>query len=74
MLGSGSNLGANMTGALHRMLAAFMLFTLCLSAPVQAENRVALVVGIADYHTLPDLRNTLNDHDLLGAALNGLGL
>ena len=51
------------------LLAAVLFLT---PAGAHAEKRVALVVGIADYETLPDLKNTVNDGKLMQTTLAAL--
>ena len=38
-----------------------------------AAERVALVIGVADYSTIPSLQNTVNDARALSAALDEIG-
>ena len=55
-------------------LAAFFLLiaTTGLAGVAQAEQRIALVIGIAEYRSVPPLRNTLNDARLVGDTLREL--
>lgn len=41
-------------------------------ANAQEERRVALVIGIADYQTVPKLKNTVNDSRLIARTLEAL--
>ncbi|MGC9418558.1 MAG: caspase family protein [Rhodovulum sp.] len=43
------------------------------AVPVRAADRVALVIGVADYATIPPLKNTVNDANALAEALGGIG-
>lgn len=55
-------------------IAAFFLLiaTTGLAGVAQAEQRIALVIGIAEYRSVPPLRNTLNDARLVGDTLREL--
>ena len=55
-------------------LAAFFLLiaTAGLTGVAQAEKRIALVIGIAEYRSVPALRNTINDASLIGDTLRDL--
>jgi TPR repeat protein len=46
-----------------------VMFAIIAAAGASAETRVALVVGIADYEKLPDLKNTVSDGRLLQTTL-----
>ncbi len=56
--------------------AAFLFVVLVLAGltatEAAAEKRVALVIGIADYSTVPKLKNTINDSRLIADTLRGL--
>lgn len=54
------------------LLAVLTLAMLLGTSRADAEKRVALVIGIANYETLPDLQNTINDHDLIRETLEDL--
>src|SRR6202142_2527248 len=47
--------------------------SLALSAPAQAEKRVALVIGNNDYKNVPKLRKAVNDARTMGDTLKQLG-
>ena len=53
-------------------LLLFLVVNVFQSSAVAQEKRVALVIGIADYQTVPKLKNTLNDSELVAATLNSL--
>ena len=56
------------------MFVIFVLFTfVILAAQVRANERVALVIGNAEYKHAPALANPLNDAGDIGAALGRLG-
>src|SRR5262249_42389006 len=46
---------------------------LVLSAPAQAQNRVALVIGNNDYKNVPRLQKAVNDARTMGDTLKQLG-
>jgi hypothetical protein len=62
-----------------RVLLALPIMALCLlvSAPARAEtlasDRVALVIGMSGYSTIPPLKNTVNDARALAETLDGMG-
>jgi hypothetical protein len=47
----------------------FLLFTLTFAIPFNAQNRVALVIGNADYANIPKLENTISDAKIITDAL-----
>ncbi len=55
------------------VLSLFMLASVAGAALAQAERRVALVVGNADYGNFPDLANPKNDADDIAEKLESLG-
>ncbi|MFC6762327.1 caspase domain-containing protein [Sulfitobacter porphyrae] len=48
-------------------------FLLVLPWPVAAADRVALVIGVSDYRSIPPLKNTANDATALSAVLDDIG-
>lgn len=60
-------------------LNRFFLCSLCaaffsvLAVFAQASERVALVIGMAEYQTIPALENTINDARLIETALSDIG-
>lgn len=56
-------------------ILAITIFVVCLtgSAAVAATDRVALVLGMGDYQTIPILDNTRNDAKALARTLEGIG-
>jgi len=59
-----------------RKLAGFIagtIIALTLSTAAQAERRVALIIGNADYTKAPDLRNPVNDARSMAKRLKELG-
>jgi hypothetical protein len=58
-----------------RAVLAFSLIAplLALSAPAQAEKRVALVIGNNDYKNVPKLQKAVNDARTMGDTLKQLG-
>lgn len=56
----------------RRRLAAVLCLAL-LSLPASAADRVALVIGMAQYKSVPALTNTVNDARLLSSALTSIG-
>ncbi|MEI9923574.1 MAG: caspase family protein [Bradyrhizobium sp.] len=58
-----------------RAILAFSLLAslLALSAPAQAEKRVALVIGNNDYKNVPKLQKAVNDARTMGDTLKQLG-
>lgn len=55
-------------------LPLLLLLTALLSyAPAHAADRVALVIGMAQYRNVPALENTVNDARLLAATLDRIG-
>ena len=64
-----------MIGWLSRVLAAagFAAALLLVTAPAQAEKRVALVVGNNDYRNVPKLQKAVNDARTMGDTLKQLG-
>ncbi|MEZ5870850.1 MAG: caspase family protein [Nitratireductor sp.] len=59
---------------MKKAMAAFFLLiaTAGFSGVALAEKRIALVIGIADYRTVPALQNTINDSALVGDTLKSL--
>jgi TPR repeat protein len=55
------------------LVAVFLLFQRPALAETQASDRVALVIGMAAYETIPPLKNTLNDARALAETLEGIG-
>lgn len=49
------------------------LFALCMATGHAAEQRVALVVGVSAYRSVPRLPNTVNDAKAIAAALTRVG-
>lgn len=54
------------------LFVAVLVHTSVLASPDEDERRVALVIGISDYKTIPRLANTLNDADLISETLSDL--
>jgi len=52
---------------------AIAVACVCASATVAATDRVALVLGMADYQTIPVLDNTRNDAEAMARTLDGIG-
>src|ERR1700694_6221649 len=52
---------------------SFVVSLLPLSAPAQAEKRVALVIGNNDYRNVPKLQKAVNDARTMGETLKQLG-
>ena len=50
----------------------FAFFLLFISPSLAQEKRVALVIGIAEYETVPKLKNTINDSLLVAETLESL--
>jgi len=48
-------------------------FLLVLPWPAAAADRVALVIGVSDYRSIPPLKNTANDATALSAVLDDIG-
>jgi len=58
------------------LLALPLLILLCLGpaqAQTRADDRIALVIGMASYRNVPVLKNTLNDASALAETLQGIG-
>src|SRR5438128_3307210 len=64
-----------MTARLSRLISALgvVVSLFALSAPAQAEKRVALVVGNNDYRNVPKLQKAVNDARTMGDTLKQLG-
>lgn len=62
---------------MRRFLLVLPLLALSLLSPAFAEtrasDRVALVVGMSGYETVPKLKNTINDARALAGTLEGMG-
>ncbi|NBZ88808.1 caspase family protein [Stagnihabitans tardus] len=54
-----------------RLLASFLMF-LALAVPAMAE-KIAMVIGMAAYESVPGLKNTINDAKRVGAKLEQVG-
>lgn len=52
---------------------AIFALSLCFATAIQASDRVALVIGIAQYQTISPLRNTVNDANALSDTLEQIG-
>ncbi|MCA0872595.1 caspase family protein [Seohaeicola saemankumensis] len=52
---------------------ATCLFALAASVAGAASDRVALIMGLSDYQTIPTLENTTNDAHGMAAVLEGIG-
>ena len=57
---------------MKRLLATILLLDLCITMPIAAEERVALVIGNADYK-VGSLSTPANDAEEMAATLRGLG-
>jgi uncharacterized protein len=58
----------------HRLITLLAIVMLALTAyAAEAANRVALVIGMSNYKTIPALANTLNDAKAIAEKLEGLG-
>ena len=57
---------------LHRLLVLLVLVLAMSGAPVQAA-RLALVVGINDYQSIPPLEKAVGDAEAMSAKLSRLG-
>ncbi len=57
---------------LSLLLIAFLLLSPA-SAETRASDRVALVIGMSSYGSIPRLNNTINDARALAATLEGIG-
>ena len=55
------------------MRTILLIFLLVLSGPALAANRIALLIGISDYRSIPPLKNTVNDATDLSETLDGIG-
>lgn len=55
------------------LLAAMLIVVLSHAAPAQAEQRIALVIGNADYGAMGKLKNPVNDSQLMASTLRDLG-
>jgi uncharacterized protein len=60
---------------LHRFFALTLLMLLASPslAETRAEDRIALVIGMASYQNVPALQNTINDARALAETLEGIG-
>jgi hypothetical protein len=57
----------------NAFLTSIFVVLYFLASPADAiEKRVALVVGISNYQTVPKLKNTINDSDLIASTLEDL--
>lgn len=57
-----------------RFAASVVLATLLVvSGPVQAAERVALIVGVSEYSSIPPLKNTVNDAQGIADTLESIG-
>ncbi|MEZ5796958.1 MAG: caspase family protein [Paracoccaceae bacterium] len=58
-----------------RLVLPILAALICLPALAEtvASDRVALVIGMSRYETVPQLRNTVNDAEALASTLEGLG-
>lgn len=54
-------------------IAAFLVGTWVASAVAAASDRVALIMGLGDYQTVPALENTLNDAQDMAETLRRIG-
>lgn len=54
-------------------LICLVVVLFLVAPPLRAADRVALVIGVAEYATIPPLRNTVNDAAALAATLGGIG-
>ena len=50
-----------------------LLFLAFLAAPLAAAERIALVIGISDYRSIPTLRNTVHDAEAISKTLRDIG-
>jgi hypothetical protein len=50
-----------------------LVFLLVMTGPATAADRIALLIGISDYRSIPPLKNTVNDATDLSATLKGVG-
>jgi tetratricopeptide (TPR) repeat protein len=58
----------------HKMITLLAIVMLALTAcGAEAANRVALVIGMSQYKTIPTLANTVNDATAIAEKLEGLG-
>lgn len=53
--------------------ALALLSMLAFAAPLRAAERVALVIGVAEYGAIPALKNTVNDARAIADTLQGIG-
>ena len=60
------------TAPLHQLLLAFVIVAVS-TLPVAAAERIALVIGNADYQHAPYLSNPLNDAKAVPEQLAALG-
>ncbi len=51
------------------VVSFLVLFTSAITLPAAAENRVALVVGNANYRNIPSLANPVDDAELMANTL-----
>ncbi|TCM76984.1 caspase family protein [Rhodovulum steppense] len=56
-----------------RVVVLALVIAAAAAWPLRAAERVALVIGVADYATIPPLRNTVNDAAALASTLRGIG-
>ena len=59
--------------ALSTIAAGFAALVLATAASAQTEQRIALVVGVADYDSVASLRNPINDVGLISSTLEEIG-
>jgi uncharacterized caspase-like protein len=58
----------------HRVIALLAIVMLAVTAfAAEAANRVALVIGMSKYQTIPTLANTISDATAIAEKLEGLG-
>jgi uncharacterized protein len=58
----------------HKVITLLAIVMLTLTAyAAEAANRVALVIGMSKYQTIPTLANTVNDATAIAEKLQGLG-
>ena len=55
------------------MRILFFVLALCLPLKLLAAEKVALVIGVSDYTSIPALKNTVNDASDIAETLRGIG-
>ena len=55
------------------MRILLLVVLLLASSPLRADDRIALMIGISDYRSIPSLKNTVNDATDLSDTLKGIG-